>query len=157
MPSEELARLVRAHCVTVLHDLNGHFTHMLSNQRRLVLLAAGLLGASAVLAGAFGAHALANELSARLLATWEVAVRYHMWHTLVLLVVAFAGEAWSFAPRCMAVASVAFTLGIALFSGSLYALCLSGDSTLGAVTPFGGALLVVAWLLLIVVALRTPR
>jgi uncharacterized membrane protein YgdD (TMEM256/DUF423 family) len=103
-----------------------------------------LFGALAVLFGAFGAHTLQGRLDDRALQTFEVAVRYQAYHALALVlcgVLAAQGRDVRFAAR-------AFVGGIAIFSGSLYALVLTGAKWLGAITPVGGVLLVVAWLLL---------
>jgi uncharacterized membrane protein YgdD (TMEM256/DUF423 family) len=109
--------------------------------------AVGALSAGvAVMAGAFGAHALRATLTPAALATFETAARYQMFHSLALLVVA----AWLERPRHPAVARAAglFLLGTVLFSGSLYALALSGQRWLGAVTPLGGAAFIAGWLFL---------
>ena len=124
---------------------------------RRILLVAALLGALGVVLGAFGAHGLesavkewgltANEQT-RLLATWDVAVRYQMYHALALLGV---GVLAIYRPtRSLAVAGVAFTLGTVIFSGCLYVLVLSGIKILGAVVPLGGLSMIVGWLALAV-------
>lgn len=90
--------------------------------------------------GAFGAHALKARLAPDLLAIYEVGVRYQLVHALALLAVAWAGTRW---PSSAVTASGwLFVAGTLLFSGSLYALSLSGMRWLGAITPIGG----VAWL-----------
>lgn len=102
-------------------------------------VAAGL----AVAAGAFGAHGLRARLAPEMLAVWETAARYHMYHALGLLAVALAAARWPDGPwRPAALLMVA---GLVLFSGSLYALALSGVRALGAVTPLGGACWLAAW------------
>jgi len=109
--------------------------------------AAGALSACvAVLAGAFGAHALRPSLTPAALATFETAARYQMFHALALLIVAGLLER----PRHPAVAraALAFLAGTVVFSGSLYALALTGHTWLGAVTPLGGAAFIAGWLLL---------
>ncbi len=111
---------------------------------------AAVNGLFAVAAGAFGAHALAKRLDPGDLATFEVGVRYHMYHALALLAVAWVMSLRSSrAIRCSAACMMA---GIILFSGSLYGMCLAGWRWLGPVTPIGGALLMVGWLLLAVAA-----
>jgi len=106
-------------------------------------LVAGFAGASAVLLGAFGAHALRGILDPAHRELWHTAVEYHAWHALALvLAVGFgAGRAG----RC---AVIAFALGIVLFSGSLYALALGAPRWPGIVTPFGGVAFVVGWIAL---------
>jgi uncharacterized membrane protein YgdD (TMEM256/DUF423 family) len=108
-----------------------------------VALLAGAAGASAVLLGAFGAHALRGVLDARGSELWHTAVNYHMWHALALAVAAGLGRGRS---RQLAVG--AFAAGIVLFSGSLYALALGAPRWVGIITPFGGLAFVVGWLAL---------
>ncbi|HEY7768941.1 DUF423 domain-containing protein [Longimicrobium sp.] len=106
----------------------------------------------AVGAGAFGAHALRARLTPDLLAVWETAARYQMYHALALLVVAFAvgraaGGGW-------ALAGWLFTAGIVVFSGSLYVLALSGVRWLGAITPLGGLCFLAGWVALLLAGMR---
>lgn len=102
--------------------------------------------ALAVALGAFAAHALKARLDASLLATFEVGVRYQIYHALALLAVAWASARW---PGPMVTASGwLFVAGSVLFSGSLYLLSLTGARWLGPVTPLGGAALIAGWLLL---------
>ena len=117
------------------------------------LLVAGALGALGVVLGAFGAHGLKERLPADLLATFEVGVRYHMYHALALLAVALAmrGQAHN---RWLNRACWAWVIGIAIFSGSLYALALSNMRWLGAITPIGGVAFIVGWSFLIVAGWR---
>jgi len=112
-----------------------------------------VFAALAVAFGAFGAHALRATLSPEDLATFEVGVRYQMYHALGLLVVAWATTQWE--ATTVTAAGWAFVLGIVLFSGSLYVLVLSGMRWLGAVTPLGGVAFIVGWLLLAWTALRS--
>jgi uncharacterized membrane protein YgdD (TMEM256/DUF423 family) len=97
--------------------------------------------------GAFGAHALRARLSAPDLEIWETGVRYQIYHALALLAVAWAVSQWP-AAATVRWAGWLFVAGILLFSGSLYALVLSGHRTLGAVTPVGGLAFLAAWALL---------
>jgi uncharacterized membrane protein YgdD (TMEM256/DUF423 family) len=100
----------------------------------------------AVAAGAFGAHALRARLGPELLAVFETGARYQMYHALALLAVAWAANRW---PGTMVVwAGWLFVAGTLLFSGSLYALSLSGARWLGAVTPLGGLCFLAGWLCL---------
>ncbi len=114
---------------------------------RLALTLSSLLLFAAVGAGAFGAHALKARLGADLLAVWQTAVQYHFWHALGLFAV---GILLRVDPgrRGVAAAGWLLVVGIALFSGSLYAMALSGVRSLGMVTPFGGAALLAAWAML---------
>ena len=111
-------------------------------------VAAGL-GFLAVALGAFGAHALQKSWDAALPAAeaahrvevWRTAALYHLTHAVALLALALSGAGLRFvwAWRC-------WLAGVILFSGSLYVLCLTGQKWLGAVTPFGGVLLLAGWL-----------
>jgi uncharacterized membrane protein YgdD (TMEM256/DUF423 family) len=103
----------------------------------------GIAGASAVLLGAFGAHALRDVLDARGAELWHTAVNYHVWHALALAVTVGLGRGCS-----RRVAMVAFVVGIMLFSGSLYALALGAPRWVGIITPFGGLAFVAGWLAL---------
>ncbi len=108
-----------------------------------VALLAGIAGASAVLLGAFGAHALRGSLDVRGAGLWQTAVNYHVWHALALTVAAGLGRG-----RSGWLAMTAFAVGIVLFSGSLYALALGAPRWVGVITPFGGLAFVFGWLAL---------
>jgi uncharacterized membrane protein YgdD (TMEM256/DUF423 family) len=113
---------------------------------RIFFTIGSLLGFLGVAFGAFGAHALKSRLDADLLATFEVGVRYQMYHALALLAVGWACTRW---PGTMVTASGwLFVAGTVVFSGSLYALSLSGMRWLGAITPIGGVALLAGWLCL---------
>jgi uncharacterized membrane protein YgdD (TMEM256/DUF423 family) len=103
----------------------------------------GVAGASAVLLGAFGAHALRGVLDAQGRELWHTAVDYHVWHALALAVAAGVGRG-----RSGRVAIAAFAFGIVLFSGSLYALALGAPRWCGVITPLGGLAFVAGWLAL---------
>ena len=105
-----------------------------------------ILAALGVAAGAFGAHGLRARVGPEMLAVFETGVRYHLIHALALLAVAWASTRW--ASAAIRGAGWLFVVGIVLFSGSLYVLCLTGVRALGAITPFGGAALIAGWLLL---------
>ena len=108
---------------------------------------------SAVALGAFGAHALRNMLQAESLAIFETGVRYQMYHALGLLAVGVLAPHLTSPP--VAVSGWLFTIGIVIFSGSLYALSWSGISILGAITPVGGLCLLAGWGALLISALRS--
>ncbi len=99
-----------------------------------------------VAAGAFGAHALKSRLSAEMLNTFEVGVRYQMYHALALIAVAWAQTRWP--GRLVITSGWLFVIGTVLFSGSLYLLSLSGLRLLGAITPLGGVAFLAGWLCL---------
>ena len=100
----------------------------------------------AVAAGAFGAHGLRARLSPGDLAIFETAVRYQMYHALGLLGVAWAAVRWP--GTAPALAGWLFVAGTVLFSGSLYALALTGIRWLGAITPLGGVAFLGGWIVL---------
>jgi uncharacterized membrane protein YgdD (TMEM256/DUF423 family) len=113
---------------------------------RLFFTIGSLSGFLGVGLGAFAAHALKSRLDADLLAIFEVGVRYQMYHAFALLAVAWACTRW---PGAILTASGwLFVSGTVLFSGSLYALSLSGVRWLGAITPIGGLALLAGWLCL---------
>lgn len=99
-----------------------------------------------VAAGAFGAHSLKATLSVEMLAVFETAVRYQMYHAFALFVVGWAGTRSQRAS--VRLAGWMFVLGIVLFSGSLYVLTFSGVRWLGALTPLGGVAFLAGWALL---------
>ncbi len=113
-----------------------------------------LYGFVGVAFGAFGAHALRTRLSADMLAVWKTAVEYQMFHALALLSVGILLRAGN-SSALLNVSGACFAGGVLLFSGSLYALALSGVRILGAITPLGGLLLLIGWALLLVVALKS--
>jgi len=119
---------------------------------RVFFAVGGALALVGVAAGAFASHGLEGRLSADALATFETGVRYQMYHALALLAVAWAARQW---PHGLWTASGwLFVAGVALFSGSLYALALGAPRWLGAVTPFGGTAFLAGWGLAVVAALR---
>ena len=111
---------------------------------RTFLLLGAVLGFLGVALGAFGAHELRSRLAPEMLAVFETGVRYQMYHVFALLAVAAAighlGNA-----RLLVVAGWFFFAGILVFSGSLYALALTGTGILGAVTPIGGLMFLLGW------------
>lgn len=121
---------------------------------RGLLLLAAMFGFSGVGLGAFAAHALKGQLSAEYLAVFQTGVHYQMLHALALL--GLAGLWQRLGGRLLTAAGVCFGAGILLFSGSLYALTLSGISALGMITPVGGLTLLAGWLCLGLAAWRLP-
>jgi uncharacterized membrane protein YgdD (TMEM256/DUF423 family) len=113
---------------------------------RVFLMAGALSAFIAVAAGAFGAHGLKSRLSPEMLNTFEVGVRYQMYHAFALIVVAWAQTRWPTAQ--LTLSGWLFIAGTLLFSGSLYVLSLSGLKWLGAITPFGGLAFLAGWLCL---------
>ena len=102
--------------------------------------------------GAFGAHGLRGRLSPDMLAVFETGVRYQMYHAFALLITALAlarFDGW-----LLRTAGWLFTAGIVLFSGSLYALALTGTRGLGAIAPIGGVAFIAGWIALAFAAWR---
>jgi uncharacterized membrane protein YgdD (TMEM256/DUF423 family) len=114
---------------------------------------AALHGFFAVLSGAFAAHGLRHKLSPDMLAIFETASRYQMYHALALLAVAWLA-ANGRATVATTAAGIAMAVGVVIFSGSLYLLALTGVRWLGAITPVGGLGFLVGWLALAWAALR---
>ena len=106
----------------------------------------------AVVFGAFGAHALRAKLAPEMLETFEVAVRYQMYHSLGLLAAAWADSQWS--SHITTASGWCFFAGILIFSGSLYVLSLTGIRWLGAITPIGGLAFIAGWGCLTLAAMR---
>lgn len=120
---------------------------------RLFFVLGSISGGLAVALGAFGAHGLRGRLSADLLSTFETGVRYHMYHALALIAVAYAITRWT-STGLPAVAGWLFLIGTVLFSGSLYLLALTGQRWLGAMTPLGGVAFIAGWVCLVLAAAR---
>lgn len=110
---------------------------------RLTLAAAAIAGLLSVALGAFGAHGLRPVLSAEMMQVYKTAVQYHQVHAVALLAVGV----WQLVRPSVSLiwAAVLLLLGILLFSGSLYALAISGIRMLGVITPIGGFVWLVAW------------
>jgi uncharacterized membrane protein YgdD (TMEM256/DUF423 family) len=114
---------------------------------RRFFAAAAISGLLAVLLGAFGAHTLRNRIGSDALVIFETGVRYQMYHALALFAAARAAARWP--GGAARAAGTLFVVGSVLFSGSLYALALSGIGVLGAITPFGGVSWAAGWICLI--------
>jgi len=122
----------------------------------LFLLFSTISAFLAVAFGAFGAHGLKAILSPDMLAIYKTAVTYQMWHALGLAIIAFLYQQ-NLNSRLLHYAGWFMFSGIVLFSGSLYALSLSGLKWLGAITPLGGVCFLAAWLLLIIFSFNTYK
>lgn len=117
--------------------------------QQIILITASIFGLLSIIFGAFGAHALKKILSEEQLQSFEVGVKYQMYHAIVLLIL---GLNYAFTTPAI---YWCFTLGTVLFSFSIYGLVLSDAQGkklrfLGPVTPLGGLLLVIGWLLLLI-------
>jgi len=110
---------------------------------RTFLLVGAVAAFLAVTLGAFGAHGLRGRLTPEMLAVFETGVRYHMYHALGIILVAVVMGRMS--GWLIQTAGWCFVAGIVLFSGSLYALALSGVTVLGAITPIGGVAFLAGW------------
>jgi uncharacterized membrane protein YgdD (TMEM256/DUF423 family) len=119
---------------------------------RTFFIAGAVFAFLGVAFGAFGAHALAERIPAERLATFEIGVRYQMYHALALLAVAWGITRWP--AGGLHVAGWLFIAGILIFGGTLYGIALGAPRWLGAITPLGGLAFLAGWLLLIRGALR---
>ncbi|HVT37234.1 MAG TPA: DUF423 domain-containing protein [Nevskiaceae bacterium] len=119
---------------------------------RIFLAIGALYGLFGVLLGAFGAHALKERLAPDLLAVWRTAVEYQFYHALALMLLALLLR--DAANGLMQAGGWCFAAGVLVFSGSLYALALTGVRMLGAVTPVGGLLFIAGWICLLLGALK---
>jgi len=123
----------------------------------MMIVLSGVMGALAVGMGAFGAHGLEGSLegvddAAKRMGWWETAAQYHLMHSVALGLVAFVLSQGS--SRWGNAAGFAFAAGIAIFSGTLYAMALGGPRWLGAITPIGGLALMVGWVCLAIAGHR---
>ncbi len=121
---------------------------------KIFMILASLNGALVVALGAFGAHGLKSRLSPEMMAVYQTGVTYHLYHTLALMAVGLIAlhtpdSAW------VKGAGWCHLAGILLFSGSLYALTLSGMRWLGAITPIGGTAFIIGWILLAVAVAKS--
>jgi uncharacterized membrane protein YgdD (TMEM256/DUF423 family) len=119
---------------------------------RLWLLLSACAGFIGVALGAFAAHGLKSQLTPAYLAVFQTGTHYQLIHALALFCVGLLALQRS--SRLLNCAGALFALGIVLFSGSLYALTLSGIGALGVVTPFGGLSFLAGWLCLGLAAWR---
>ena len=115
-------------------------------KNRTILLAGAIFMALAVLLGAFGAHALKKVLAPDMLVIYKTGVEYQFYHALGLLLIGVIG--FHIRSKYIQWAGLFISIGIIIFSGSLYVLTLSGIKALGAITPIGGLSFVVGWIFL---------
>ena len=116
------------------------------------LVIGALLAGLAVVLGAFGAHGLKSVLSAQQLGTFEIGVRYQMYHALALMLLPVLSPYVS--PKWVNRAAFCFVTGTVLFSGSLYALAISGIKWFGPITPLGGLFFIAGWALIMIGLLK---
>ena len=118
---------------------------------RYCILVGAILGLSSVLAGAGGVHLLEDVLDQESLSTFQTAVRFQMYHAIVLLFLGLLNSKKQ--SMSLTLSFLCFIFGISLFCGSLYALALTGIGILGAIAPIGGIGLILGWACLLVGAL----
>ena len=119
---------------------------------KLFFIIGAVLGCLGVAAGAFGAHALKDQLAPERLVQYELAVRYQMYHAFALLAAAWCAQRW---PGGAAhAAGWLFIVGVVIFCGTVYALSFGSPRWFGAITPIGGVCLIAGWALLAWAALR---
>ena len=119
------------------------------------LLLGSLFGLLAVIIGAFGAHGLENTLTEHALARYHTGVEYQFYHVMALLVLGVIVSQLSATPSLIQYSGIAFTVGILLFSGSLYLYALTGITKFGMVTPIGGLAFIVGWVCLLIYAIKS--
>ena len=117
--------------------------------KETMLIFGGIFGTLAVIFGAFGAHALKKKFNEDQLKSFETGVKYQMYHALIIII---SGVIFPFLNTSQNIMGWCFIIGVMLFSFSIYGLCLSGAygnklKILGPITPLGGLLLVVGWIL----------
>ncbi len=125
--------------------------------QKVTLSCGAIFGALAVVAGAFAAHSLKLYLTESSLSIWQTAVKYQMYHSLALIAIAILmklqtedqSSGW------LKASTIAFIIGVVLFSGSLYVLSLTTISWLGVITPIGGLSLIIGWICLAIVPWKT--
>lgn len=106
---------------------------------------AAVLGGLSVAAGAFAAHGLKEKISERSLEIFDTAARYQMYHALALLLIALLISRTASPQPILVATGWLFIIGVGIFSGSLYALSVTGWNKLGAITPLGGVALIIGW------------
>ncbi len=112
---------------------------------RLFLLIAAILGATGVALGAYASHGLSSFATPTMVEYFQLAVTYQLLHAITLLAVSVVSLFHH--NRCLLASQLCFVVGILFFSGSLYLYVFSGTKLLGMITPIGGLLLIIAWLL----------
>ncbi len=121
---------------------------MIEAMSRIFVILSGVLGLTAVALGAFGAHGLRSRLDGlpdgiKRMEWWTTAAHYHLTHALALALVAWLAHRGVGASATLA--GWCFVVGVLLFSGSLYLMTVTGMTKLGAITPFGGLLMMLGW------------
>ncbi|UII27264.1 DUF423 domain-containing protein [Fulvivirga maritima] len=121
----------------------------MTSKSKNILVTACVLGALSVIIGAFGSHGLKPLLIENgRLDTFEIGVRYQFYHTLALLAIGIIHAQWEV--KLLSYAAYSTFIGTLIFSGSLYILCITNTPVLGAITPFGGVLMILGWILFLI-------
>ena len=123
---------------------------------KFFLLIAAALGGSGVMLGAFGAHGLRGKVAENLLEAYKTGVQYQMLHALALFGIALLLQNWG-ERTALLVSGALFTIGVLLFSGSLYGLTFGGPRWLGPITPLGGLAMITGWVALFIAGLNYSR
>ncbi|WP_322922303.1 DUF423 domain-containing protein [Paenibacillus campi] len=121
---------------------------------QIMLVLGSIMMFLAVAIGAFGAHALKPRLNADMLKIYETGVQYHLVHGIGIIAAGIASSQLTHGHTLATAAGWCLVGGIVLFSGSLYALSLSGIRKLGAITPLGGLLFLAGWVLLAIAVMQ---
>ena len=123
------------------------------DMQKLLFITGSVLGAIGVILGAFGAHAFKSILEAnQRIATFETAVKYHFFHVVALFIAGFLLD--KYPSKFLTYSGIFFTLGILLFSGSLYILSLTNQTKWGAIAPIGGLAFVLGWIFILIAVLK---
>ena len=128
---------------------------LITKQSRCFISIAALLGATAVMFGAYASHGLSTWASTAQVSQVQVAAQYQLFHAITLIVISLLNS--MFTSRLLTISLYCFTLGTVCFSGSLYYLVFLGSKLLVLVTPLGGLLLIFAWLFVAIAMLFTQR
>ena len=128
---------------------------LITKQSRCFISIASLLGATAVMFGAYASHGLSTWASTAQVSQVQVAAQYQLFHAITLIVISLLSS--MFTSRLLTISLYCFTLGTVCFSGSLYYLVFLGSKLLVLVTPLGGLLLIFAWLFVAIAMLFTQR
>ena len=121
---------------------------------KIFISMSAILGLLGVALGAFGSHGLKEKLSADMMSVYQTGSHYHLIHALALLGIGILARQMD--ATAIKVAGISMIFGILVFSGSLYALAISGIRILGAITPIGGVGFMIGWAALAVAAIQNP-
>ena len=119
---------------------------------KTIILTGAVFMALAVILGAFGAHALKEKLASDMMQVYKTGVEYHFYHALGLILIGIISM--NISSGLINWSAILITIGIVLFSGSLYVLAITGIKWLGAITPIGGISFIAGWILLILAVLK---